>query len=106
MWSRTHHSRRGEHMLRSRWIRGLLATAALAGLACGAPGEIITWTDSLADTHANATEGMVIEFSCPGGGQTGATVWGTDLYTDDSAICAAAVHAGKIGTYSGGSVSV
>ncbi|MBT0962804.1 LCCL domain-containing protein [Denitromonas iodatirespirans] len=25
------------------------------------------------------------------------TVWGTDVYTDDSAVCAAAVHAGAIG---------
>lgn len=33
------------------------------------------------------------------------TVWGTDLYTDDSALCQAAVHAGVI-TASGGAVTV
>lgn len=32
----------------------------------------------------------------------GASVWGTDYYTDDSALCQAAVHAGAIG--SGGGV--
>jgi TIR domain/LCCL domain len=34
-----------------------------------------------------------------------AAVWGTDLYTDDSALCLAAVHAGAIGT-EGGLVTV
>ncbi|WP_237079842.1 LCCL domain-containing protein [Myxococcus xanthus] len=35
----------------------------------------------------------------------GASVWGTDLYTDDSDVCAAAVHAGAIPA-TGGQVSV
>ncbi len=30
------------------------------------------------------------------GNATGGTVWGTDIYTDDSSIAAAAVHAGKL----------
>ena len=34
-----------------------------------------------------------------------APVWGTDLYTTDSAVCAAALHAGVIGT-AGGTVRV
>lgn len=38
-----------------------------------------------------------------GGGMGG--IWGTDIYTDDSAICAAAVHAGVI-TMAGGAVTV
>jgi hypothetical protein len=29
-------------------------------------------------------------------GQTSGSVWGTDVYTDDSAIAAAAVHAGLV----------
>ena len=33
------------------------------------------------------------------------TVWGTDLYTDDSALCAAARHAGRVGA-DGGAVTV
>ena len=38
-------------------------------------------------------------------GQTGGTVWGTGPYTDDSAICVAAVHAGVVGPQ-GGTVTV
>ncbi|XHF22388.1 LCCL domain-containing protein [Corallococcus interemptor] len=42
---------------------------------------------------------------CGCGPVSGGTVWGTDLYTDDSNACAAAVHAGVIPA-SGGNVSV
>jgi hypothetical protein len=40
----------------------------------------------------------------PGGKNTG--VWGTDQYTDDSSICGAAVHAGKITLAQGGRVTI
>jgi hypothetical protein len=36
---------------------------------------------------------------------SGGAVWGTDVYTDDSIICRAAVHAGVIGS-GGGSVRI
>jgi hypothetical protein len=47
-------------------------------------------------------EGVRLTVACPPGG-TAATVWGTDVYTDDSSICNAAVHAGLI-TYAAGGV--
>ena len=40
--------------------------------------------------------GVIYRFVCPSATQTG-NVWGTDIYTDDSSICEAAVHAGVIG---------
>jgi hypothetical protein len=89
-------------------MRRLLALGLLTALAAcgGAPGEVIGWSDNLAGIQPSATLGEVYAFSCPGGGQTGATVWGTDVYTDGSAICPAAVHAGKIGAHNGGTASV
>ncbi|MCM3904339.1 MAG: LCCL domain-containing protein [Pyrinomonadaceae bacterium] len=33
-------------------------------------------------------------------------MWGTDIYTLDSSICNAAVHAGKLAMESGGSVTI
>jgi hypothetical protein len=88
-------------------MRRLLALALFAFTACGgAPGRIIGWSDNLPGIEPSATLGEVFDFSCPGGGLTGATVWGTDVYTDDSAICPAAVHAGKFGTYGGGTATV
>ncbi len=41
---------------------------------------------------------------CPPGHPQGA--WGTDVYTDDSSICTAAVHAGLITAHRGGAVTI
>jgi len=40
---------------------------------------------------------------CPAGNTSG-SVWGTDIYSDGSSICAAAIHAGKLDSTIGGSV--
>lgn len=34
------------------------------------------------------------------------TIWGTDVYTDDSSVCTAAVHAGAITVEDGGEVTI
>ncbi len=33
-------------------------------------------------------------------------MWGTDVYTDDSSVCTAGVHAGKISLAEGGTVVI
>jgi hypothetical protein len=60
----------------------------------------------------SSTAGMVrfdsgrpYKFKCPAGGREG-SVWGTDIYTIDSSICTAAVHAGKFALDTGGSVTI
>jgi len=45
------------------------------------------------------------DFDCPAGGSPH-TVWGTDIYTDDSSVCTAAVHLGEITLEDGGSVTI
>ena len=45
------------------------------------------------------------DYDCPAGG-TPNTVWGTDIYTDDSSVCTAAVHLGEITLEDGGSVTI
>ncbi|ANV86973.1 LCCL domain-containing protein [Picosynechococcus sp. PCC 7117] len=45
-------------------------------------------------------------FNCPPNGELGASVWGTDIYTNDSAICVAAVHAGEIDLATGGPITI
>ena len=42
---------------------------------------------------------------CPAGGPL-EMAWGTDIYTDDSSICTAAVHAGIISVQEGGVVTI
>ncbi|WP_044890733.1 M57 family metalloprotease [Myxococcus hansupus] len=54
-------------------------------------------------TSYRGQNGRQITCSCTTLG--GGAVWGTDLYTDDSAVCTAAVHAGAIPA-SGGTVTV
>ncbi|WP_338865070.1 M57 family metalloprotease [Myxococcus stipitatus] len=54
-------------------------------------------------TSYRGQNGTQIRCSCPA--VSGGTVWGTDLYTDDSNACAAGVHAGAIPT-SGGTMVV
>jgi hypothetical protein len=48
--------------------------------------------------------GQRYTYFCPAGGSY-FTVWGTDVYTDDSAVCVAAVHVGLITYASGGHVT-
>jgi LCCL domain-containing protein len=49
--------------------------------------------------------GKTYKFKCPSSGKE-SSVWGTDIYTLDSSICNAAVHAGKLMMESGGSVTI
>ncbi len=49
--------------------------------------------------------GKTLKFKCPAGG-TESSVWGTDIYTLDSSICNAAVHAGKLKIDTGGPVTI
>ncbi|HYI21407.1 MAG TPA: LCCL domain-containing protein, partial [Candidatus Limnocylindrales bacterium] len=59
-------------------------------------------------TNAASFRGLLdqeFDFICPPGGQAG-IVWGTDVYTDDSSVCTAAVHAGLIDLASGGNVRI
>jgi len=63
-------------------------------LSCAlCPPDISIWRDTPGYTRTCYCEG------------TGGAVWGTDIYTDDSNICAAARHAGVI-TAAGGAVTV
>ncbi len=49
--------------------------------------------------------GQLFRYQCPGPG-TPSRVYGTDVYTDDSSVCTAAVHTGRFTTASGGSVVI
>jgi hypothetical protein len=90
--------------------RLLLASALLASSAALIPtlasGEttlpVVTYSPIDAGTCDTAKPSAfrdtiaVLTCTCPAGASSG-SVWGTDLYTDDSSICAAALHKGVIG---------
>ena len=56
-------------------------------------------------TPYRGQNGRRVTYFCPPGGAPG-SVWGTDVYTDDSSICTAAVHAGLIAFAGGGAVEI
>jgi hypothetical protein len=61
-----------------------------------------TWATKALSYRGN--NGLVLSFVCPPNG-TPATIWGTDVYTDDSPVCTAAVHAGLISLTGGGTIA-
>lgn len=56
-------------------------------------------------TGFNLKEGVSYKFECPPNGEQ-RIVWGSDVYTQDSSICTAGVHAGIITLESGGTVTI
>ncbi len=88
-------------------LRSVLHFAVLAVLALAAPALAQTNAPAGASCPANA-QGLSAETDCTCAAAdlaTPRTVWGTDIYTDDSHICSAARHAGVIGA-NGGAVRV
>lgn len=86
---------------------GACGHACPKGQSCLA-GACVTGEVATRGTTASGlacTAGAERTFHCPASATTGASVWGTDVYTVDSSICVAAVHAGKIPT-SGGRVTI
>ena len=63
----------------------------------------IAWNTSAATFKTDV--GQTYKFQCPEGGEPSA-VWGSDIYTADSSICTAAVHAGIITLDKGGVVTI
>jgi hypothetical protein len=78
----------------------------LIGLLAG----LTAWAEVQGDWKTQASQlrgknGQRFTFVFPAGGTLG-SVWGTDLYTDDSSVATAAVHAGLITADKGGKVTI
>jgi LCCL domain len=69
----------------------------------GAPG-LITWRTVWSGIPDDFVTPITVE--CPATGSTEGKLWGTDVYTRDSVICVAGVHAGAITAQRGGPVVV
>src|SRR5260221_202315 len=103
-------------------FRSVIALASLvavgvppAGAQAGAVGATVTHATQLGSATTPAPEGSDwvataqslrgktgsrFVYVCPANGSRG-RVWGTDVYTDDSSVCTAAVHKGLITTATG-----
>jgi hypothetical protein len=87
----------------------LLPALLLAGCTSMRGATNHPGTDWTTDASAyRGQTGQRVAFDCPpnpGRANVG-PVWGAEVYTDDSAVCAAAVHAGKIAFERGGRVVI
>lgn len=84
----------------------VVPTSATTAVNTVTPANAIqgSWSTQ-ADTY-RGKDGQRYTFTFPGGGTLSSRVWGTDLYTDDSSIASAAVHAGLITAQNGGTVTI
>lgn len=95
----------------SKWKLLLLACLPLLATACGdgsngggVPSGTGSWEDTASENRSYVNSRFA--YICPKEPDTVGPVWGTDVYTDDSSVCAAAVHAGKITFADGGNVII
>ena len=89
-----------------KFLLSLMLVAAVGLLTTGCK-KTVKSTPTTCEATAKTLgvkAGMVHMVSCPADCKTG-SVWGTDVYTTDSRVCKAAVHAGTI-KQSGGDVKV
>jgi len=89
---------------------GMCGMACAAGQVCAAMhcgARPATWSMNATDHDCSMAGvlGSQFSYACPAGGIASA-VWGTDLYTNDSSICTAAVHVGRITQAAGGTVTI
>ena len=115
------HSDRHAAARRATRTRRLARAAAaivlglLGGRSLGDPGggarsadlvREIDWQTSPLDLNLRGMNGERFRFSCPPGKPAPGLVVGTQLFTDGSSICAAAVHAGVLHPADGGQVVI
>ena len=85
-------------------VLGLGGCAAIMDLFTSATSVgTITWVEDAAAYRGK--DNLRYTFTLPAGGAVD-TVWGTGIYTDDSSIGTAAVHAGLITFVAGGTVTI
>lgn len=83
----------------------------LAGCGPGEPpaalGDLhadrVTWRSSAEEFRGR--DGTLVTYDCPPQGTAG-SIWGDGPYTDDSSVCTAGVHAGRITLAEGGTVVI
>jgi len=80
--------------------------AACHQKSAAAPLPVIDWSTSPLDLNLRGMNGGTYLFRCPIGKPTPEAVVGSDIYTDASAICPAAAHAGELDPTRGGVVLI
>lgn len=82
---------------------GTIVDAANSELEADVEAADVTW--NLNAQEFRGEDGMLVAYDCTPDGEA-STVWGDVIYTDDSSVCTAAVHAGLIDLADGGRVVI
>jgi hypothetical protein len=82
-------------------LKGLIFATCMVAGASAAYGYAQKDTDAAICPDRLTTGTGSLLCSCPTEATAGGSVWGDSVYTDDSAICRSALHAGAIGTDGG-----
>ncbi|XP_019627168.1 PREDICTED: uncharacterized protein LOC109472036 isoform X2 [Branchiostoma belcheri] len=86
-----------EYWLHGRTMSFSVALTVLYFIAVAGPGPVRAVEQITCTTQARNMDGESFTANCPADCVTaGGAVWGTAIYTDDSSICRAAIHDGKI----------
>ncbi len=85
---------------------GMVCGIARIGLVVLATGPVAAPALAASVIDQRGKNGQQFTFVCPAGGYPLGSVWGTGVYTDDSEVCTAAVHDGRIDPNQGGTVTV
>lgn len=80
--------------------------SAAAGSGVASPPGAVDTPCEQAARDVKGNEGSSWLMKCPAGCAATGSVWGSDVYTDDSNLCNAAIHAGAITAKDGGTVLV
>ena len=86
----------------------LLALVAISAVGCSDSPTAPTPRDidwGATPRQFRGQNNAVLRFNCPPNGSA-RNIWGADVYTDDSSICTAGVHAGRITLADGGQVTI
>jgi hypothetical protein len=68
------------------------------------PATTTTWKTQ--PNELGTDVGTRFTLTCPANGELSGRLWGTDIYTNDSSVCTAAVHAGLITVDRGGVITI
>lgn len=82
-----------------------LAAAILVATQVGVQAQALAPRACPQTPHGPTLAGGAVTCSCSAEAVAGGSVWGTDVYSDDSATCRAALHAGLI-SQRGGTVTI
>jgi LCCL domain len=88
------------------YLHPMVLAALAVSTAASAQQPRLVATEGISVRSFSGQIGLTLTYICPATRPSAGTVWGTDVYSDSSAICQAAIHAGVLPAAQAGVVSL